>query len=434
MKEETYTGEDLDIREHEIENVLGRTPGGLLRVGITVLFAVFAVLLVGSAFFSYPDMLTAKVVIAAEHAPLPLVCAAGGKIMDLPVEDNQTVEAGALVAVLENAARTEDVLDLKSGLERGEDEHLAETERDWRLGNIHAAFTTWKYAMAAYRNFRVLRYHERSIASLERQLSYLEEFIVYNERQGDYLEQQLALERKQFGADSVLASLHIIAEADLDASRLKLLQQESGAESGKAALTESRMRVAELQQQILNLRLDYEQQRQELQNQIRQSRELLDAAIKEWEQLYAVRAPSDGRVSYSRYWVEGEYAAAGETLFMLLAGEGGGFEGRIELPMAKSGKVEPGQRVHIKLDNYPYMEYGILEGTVRGISATSNKDMYRVDVELSNGLETSYKRQLAFLQGMSGTADIITEEQSLLQRLLFPLKSLRKMERKEEGQ
>ena len=80
------------------------------------------------------------------------------------------------------------------------------------------------------------------------------------------------------------------------------------------------------------------------------------------------------------------------------------------------------------------MEYGILEGTVRGISATSNKDMYRVDVELPHGLETSYKRQLAFLQGMSGTADIITEEQSLLPRLLFPLKSLRKMERKEEGQ
>ena len=97
MKEETYTGEDLDIREHEIENVLGRTPGGLLRVGITVLFAVFAVLLVGSAFFSYPDMLTAKVVIAAEHAPLPLVCAAGGKIMDLPVGDNQAVEAGCFL-------------------------------------------------------------------------------------------------------------------------------------------------------------------------------------------------------------------------------------------------------------------------------------------------------------------------------------------------
>lgn len=431
MKEETYTGEDLDIREHEIENVLGRTPGGLLRVGITVLFVVFAVLLVGSAFFSYPDMLTAKVVIAAEHAPLPLVCAAGGKIMDLPVGDNEAVEAGALVAVLENAARTADVLDLKGGLERGEDERLAEAERDWRLGNIHAAFASWKYEMAACRNFQTLRYHERSIEALERQLGYLQEFIVHHERQGEYLEQQLALERKRFQVDSSLASLRIIPESELDESRLSLLQQEAGVESGKTSLTESQMRVVELQQEILNVRLDYEQQWQTLRAQLRQSRELLEAAIKEWEQLYAVRAPSDGLVAYSRYWVPGEYVAAGETMFMLLSGENGAFEGRIELPMEKSGKVAPGQKVHIKLDNYPYMEYGVLEGEVRQVSATANKEAYRVDVRLPRGLETSYHRRLPFLQGMGGTADIITEEQSLLQRLLFPLKSLRTMEREE---
>ena len=231
--------------------------------------------------------------------------------------------------------------------------------------------------------------------------------------------------------DSSLASLRIIPESELDESRLSLLQQEAGVESGKTSLTESQMRVVELQQEILNVRLDYEQQWQTLRAQLRQSRELLEAAIKEWEQLYAVRAPSDGLVAYSRYWVPGEYVAAGETMFMLLSGENGAFEGRIELPMEKSGKVAPGQKVHIKLDNYPYMEYGVLEGEVRQVSATANKEAYRVDVRLPRGLETSYHRRLPFLQGMGGTADIITEEQSLLQRLLFPLKSLRTMEREE---
>lgn len=431
MKEETYTGEDLDIREHEIENVLGRTPGGLLRIGITVIFGVFVILLAGSAFFAYPDVLSAKVVVSAEHEPLPLVSAAGGKIAALPVADNQKVAAGTIVAVMENAARTADVLYVERMLGQGVDSCLALEGRDWRLGSIHAAFASWKYEMAACRNFQTLRYHERSIEALERQLGYLQEFIVHHERQGEYLEQQLALERKRFQVDSSLASLRIIPESELDESRLSLLQQEAGVESGKTSLTESQMRVVELQQEILNVRLDYEQQWQTLRAQLRQSRELLEAAIKEWEQLYAVRAPSDGLVAYSRYWVPGEYVAAGETMFMLLSGENGAFEGRIELPMEKSGKVAPGQKVHIKLDNYPYMEYGVLEGEVRQVSATANKEAYRVDVRLPRGLETSYHRRLPFLQGMGGTADIITEEQSLLQRLLFPLKSLRTMEREE---
>ena len=51
MNKEEYTGQDLDIREHEIENILGRAPGGLLRIGITVIFGVFVILLAGSAFF-----------------------------------------------------------------------------------------------------------------------------------------------------------------------------------------------------------------------------------------------------------------------------------------------------------------------------------------------------------------------------------------------
>ncbi len=92
--------------------------------------------------------------------------------------------------------------------------------------------------------------------------------------------------------------------------------------------------------------------------------------------------------------------------------------------MLKSGKVKQGQRVHVKLDNYPYMEYGILTGEVNHISLVPNVEFYNVEVVFPHGLVSSYGKTIDLLQGMSGSAEIVTEKQSLFQRLLFPLKAL----------
>ena len=416
--------EQIEIREHEIENILGRTPGVLLRIGITVILLVFIVILIGSSFFSYPDMITAKVVVTGEIEPIPLISKSGGKIDRLPVGDNQRIEAGTVIAVMENAANIDDMLYLENRLAQAAGDSVEMQKDELSLGEVQSAYTTWKYAMIAYKNFQKLQYHQKSIEGLKEQLAYLREYITHSEQQNSYLKEQLKLEEKKFQSDEFLASRQVIAGADLDKAKVELLQMRSSAEANLAAMADSRGRMVQLQQTMLDLQLDYEKQCKTLEDQIRHSREILNGEIRQWEQNYVVRAPKDGRLVYNRYWVSGEFVTPGETMFTLLLQDNTAFEGRIELPMTKSGKVRVGQKVHIKLDNYPYMEYGILKGAVKHISPVANKDLYRVDVELPDGLVGSYHKELPFLQGMSGTADIITEEQTMLQRLLFPLKSL----------
>lgn len=424
MSVENEDIERVEIREHEIENILGRTPGGLSRVGITVIFGVFIVLLIGSSLFSYPDVITAKVVVSGEVAPLPLISKGGGKIGNLPVADNCQVEAGTVIAVMENAASAGDMFYLEEWLARMPEDSLRIPEKVLSLGEVQSAFTAWKYDVVAYQNFRNLQYHQKSIQGLEEQLSYLREYILHSERQSTYLSEQLQLEEKKFRSDEFLASRQVIAGAELDQARMELLQKRSGAEANLAAMADTKVRSVQLRQNILDLQLDYEKQCKELTDQIRHSREILNGQIRQWEQNYVIRAPENGRLVYIRYWVAGEFVTPGETMFTLLLHEGNTFCGRIELPMAKSGKVKPGQKVHLKLDNYPYMEYGILQGIVRHISPVANKEVYRVEVELPDGLKGSYRKELPFLQGMSGMAEIITDDQTILQRLLFPLKSL----------
>ena len=47
-----------------------------------------------------------------------------------------------------------------------------------------------------------------------------------------------------------------------------------------------------------------------------------------------------------------------------------------------------------------------------------------IDVALPNGIETSYKKKIVFQQEMSGSADIVTEDLRLLERLLYQFRDI----------
>jgi len=47
-----------------------------------------------------------------------------------------------------------------------------------------------------------------------------------------------------------------------------------------------------------------------------------------------------------------------------------------------------------------------------------------IDVALPNGLKTSYNKQITFQQEMKGSAEIVTEDLRLIERILYQFKSI----------
>jgi len=101
------------------------------------------------------------------------------------------------------------------------------------------------------------------------------------------------------------------------------------------------------------------------------------------------------------------------------------------LPASGAGKVRAGQKVAVKLSNYPYTEFGYIEGKVQSISlvtqpydtGTKMIDAYLVLVEMYRGLTTNYGEELDFQYTTGGTADIIVKDRRLIARLFDNLKS-----------
>ncbi|MDP3180740.1 MAG: HlyD family efflux transporter periplasmic adaptor subunit, partial [Bacteroidota bacterium] len=100
--------------------------------------------------------------------------------------------------------------------------------------------------------------------------------------------------------------------------------------------------------------------------------------------------------------------------------------GKIILSLKESHKVTKGQKVNIRLEDYPSMEYGILIGTVKRISTYPENGNYEVEVELPQNLKTNYNTAINLNQEMAGSAEIITENLRLIQRFIKPVKSLLK--------
>ncbi|WP_448635136.1 hypothetical protein [Pedobacter panaciterrae] len=77
------------------------------------------------------------------------------------------------------------------------------------------------------------------------------------------------------------------------------------------------------------------------------------------------------------------------------------------------------------MENYPYQEYGIVEGRVQNISLTPDaKGNYYVDVILPKGLKTSHYKSLIFDKELKGKAEIVTQDLRLIERVFYQFRKL----------
>ena len=70
------------------------------------------------------------------------------------------------------------------------------------------------------------------------------------------------------------------------------------------------------------------------------------------------------------------------------------------------------------------MEFGVLKGRIKSLSLVPVEDFYIADIELLNGMKTSYNLEIGFINGMTGTADIITENSRLISKFIKPFTSI----------
>ena len=155
------------------------------------------------------------------------------------------------------------------------------------------------------------------------------------------------------------------------------------------------------------------------------SRQQLLAQIDAWKLRYVIIAPTNGKISFLKQWNINQHINLAEKFVTIVPKGESQIVGRMNILQNGFGKVRDGQMVNIKLNGYPYMEFGILRGRINYISSIPDeKSGYMAEVIFENGLVSSYQKKLPLIQQMDGTAEIITKDKRLITRFIDPIIAL----------
>lgn len=421
------------IFSEPVKEIMGKPPNRIIRWGTTILVAVFILFVCFAWLIKYPDTIPAPVEITTTNPPVTLLSKITGHIKSLYVKEREEVRSGQMIAVMETTASLNEIILLKNTTDTITKPELLSYQSlplFPGLGELQGYYGTFLKNLSDLNNYVSNDLYGSKISSLTNEIRSIKEYINRLSVKERLFSENYMLETSKYKRDSSLFTGKVIPESVLEQSRQALLRVKIELQQARLDHSAKSIELAQKQEVINEYRINRKEDREKLVTVLRESFLNLKAQISLWENTYLLISPIKGIVSFTKYWSANQSVAKDEPVVSVVPLEPGDFLGRINLKMQRSGKVKTGMLVNIKLSGYPYLEYGIVRGIVKSKSMVPSGDAYVIDIELPDGLTTLYGAKLDFTQNMQGTAEIITENVRLLQKIINPFRFLISKNRK----
>ena len=422
---------ELELRSEEVQEILTRIPHWLIRWGSMVVLAIFILFFFVSWIVKYPDIISTQIIITTNIPPQKLIAKTSGKIEAILVTDKSVVVKNTPIAIIENTANYNDVFLLKNIVDTINIEKNAfpfYKLKLTQLGDVESAYALFQKEYSVDELNRKLQPYKVDGTAYNLETIQLKERLELLQSQRIINENELELNKQDLERYKVLFKKGIIASQELEKHQLNYMSIEKGYKNLLSSISSLKSSLNELNRATQTTKINENKENVNLERNVFQAFYQLKKSIKDWELNYVFRSSIDGKVSFLQVWTENQTIAIGDNVFSIIPNSENGYIGKVIAKAQNSGKIRIGQSVNIRLANYPDREFGIIKGIIKSISLTPDKDgNLLLDVSLPNSLVTSYKKQIAFRQEMSGTADIITKDARLIERFFYQFKDLLKL-------
>ena len=419
---------EIELRSEEVQDILTKIPHWIIRWGSLVVLIILLLLFLVSWMVKYPDIITTEITITTQIPPEKLVAKTSGKIQAILIDDKAIVNVNTPLAVIENAANYKDVFLLKAitdTISLSNSKFPFEKLQAAQFGEIENSFAMFQKEYIASELNKQLQPYKVESSAQSFESKQLRERLQLLEGQKEINQSELKLLKTDVERYEKLFKKGIISAQEIEKQRLIYLQAEKNYKSLLSSISQLKSSINELNRSSKTTVINESTTSINLERSVMQSFYQLKKAIKDWELNYVFRSSVKGTVSFLQIWSENQTINAGENMFSIIPSTEKGYIGKVKAVAQNSGKLQIGQKVNIRLANYPDREFGVIEGKLKTISLTPDKEgNLLLDIELPNGLKTSYKKQINFQQEMTGTADIITEDLRLLERLLYQFRDI----------
>lgn len=415
------------------QEIMGTIPSGIVRWGIIVVTVMFAIIVIGCSLVKYPQKISASISLTSTNPPARLEAKYSGIIDTIAVTNGEYVKQGDLIALLKTPASFEDVMSVKAfaeiAIRNCSSSELADNrlfETPLKLGILQGKWDELRSLAKEYQLYHHLNQIGKTRHYLSRQLSanneHYETLLIQRNLIEQDMEQQLIAMRR----DSILGQN---ARAEYEAKQQIYTYKLNSLALADASLTAVKLATLFLEQKLNEM--GFQQWAEEDEFDQRWSRTIsgLLAQIAAWTETFAIISPFDGVVSLQNFCDIRQQVTVGDILASVAPFNEEGVKGRMMVSSNDFGKICQGQTVNVRLNSFPYIEYGIIKGIISKIYRAPEKSQdgtvaYKVEVSFPDGLVSTYRKSIPFIQDMDGKAEIVTRDQRLIEYFIEPIISL----------
>lgn len=430
LQEETLEESTSGRSPNEINDIISKRPPFIVRWGITIFFFILLTMVAASWFVSYPDLVMANARITGLNTPRPVVGRTEGRLLSLYAQEGHWVHKNQTLGFMESVAHADDVLQLEQWLDTLQQSiyqnnskavaiifnHLSQMQQapTWQLGELHSNWQQFMQVYLQYINYINAGFFVRKKQMLAMDVAQLNHMQGILQLQQKLQQQDLALTQKTFDAQSTLANEKVISPFEYRLEQSKLIGKELTLPQLEAGKVGNQMQQLEKQKELANLENDIFNQHQVF----RQALHAMQAQLQLWKQQYVLTAPDSGKVIFAAFYQPGQLMRIGQVLLYVSPPQTQYFA-ELLVPQYNFGRVATGQQVRLKLQAYPFEQFGALQGHIIAIQQASTDSGFLVRVKLPDSLVTQYHKPIFFREGLTAQAEIVTENLNLLQRLYF---------------
>jgi multidrug efflux pump subunit AcrA (membrane-fusion protein) len=431
----------IQLLSTDVQEIISYKPHWIVQNGSLLFLLIIASLISISFFVRYPDVVNAPAVFTSINAPKQVNIKVDGRLVMLMVKEGEKVNAHKIIGYMESIANHNQVIELNKVVDsmKGLLQQLntiasvalldsfllvqnhINVSSDNNLGELQQAHQIFMQSFYLFK-----QYLNKGFFLTKKNM--LQADILFLQRQHQILQQQKALQLQDVGlsketieANSILKNEKVISALDFRNEKSKYIAKQLSIPQINTSIVANESSRHEKQKEIEQLNNEIEQQ----ENIFVQSLNTFCAKIEEWKSKYVLVSPIAGIVSFVGFMQQNQQLKVGQILCYINPSNTEYFA-EVIIPQHNFGKINLGQQVLLKLQAYPYQEFGILKGVINQINTLPSDSGFTAKIKLPNGFTSSYKKQLQFKEGLKASAEIITSNRKLSTKLFDQFNSLQK--------
>lgn len=398
----------------------------IAKYGTFITSAILLLIGVMTWFIKYPETVPTTSKLTGTNAPKPVVAKQSLRLIHLFKSNNQEVQQGEIIGVLETTADYKEVLHLERLLNEIENHIQQKSTGNIKtvmqqsfnhLGELQSDYQTFVQAYIPYRDYVLGDYAGKRKQFLQNDLSIANKSRSVLNEQKTLQQKDLGLTEMTIDKNKKLLDDKLISEQEYRELSSQYINKQMSEPQIKSNYISNESQVNTINKEIV-----------ELDNQILTQQSLFQQAvlqmktkIESWKQNYLLIANSNGRIVFTTFLQENQNLNAGTAIAHIITAKSDIYLETL-VPQSNFGKVAIGQKVILKFDAYPWQEFGTVVGKIDYISPVPvDSGFYLAKVVLPNKLQTNYKKEIPFVEGLIAQSEIVTKDLRLAESLYYDL-------------